>query len=140
MPKAEYTFALDNDDKLYACLGRTAKYVFSKDHWEQIHNSEDYDYLFDYFSTTRIISTEEALKLANNIAPIDYYTVHKRVYLTEEDINKELKTLMQGRKYNKSTVKLVLESDMDTKVLVLEWLFKSPNLHELTIEMLIKNI
>ena len=140
MPKAEYTFAIDNKDRLYACFGRTVKYVFLENQWEPIDNPDDYEFLFDYFSPTKIISYEDAYKITNNIEPTDYYAVHKRVYLTEEAINKELLEFMKGRKYKKKTEKLVLSSDMDTRVLVLEWLFKSPNLHELTIEMLVRNI
>ena len=140
MPKVEYSFALDKEDKLYACFGRTVKYIFTNDHWDSIANPDNYEYLFDYFSTTKIISFAEAMKITNNIEPTDYYTVHKRVYLTEEDINNELLELMKGRKYRKKTEKLVLDADMDTRVLVLEWLIKSPNLHEMTIEMLVRNI
>lgn len=140
MPRADYIFALDKDENLYACFGRTVKYIFVDDHWESIENPDDYEFLFDYFSPTKIISLEEALKLSNNKEPIDYYTVHKRVYMTEDEINKELMELMGKRKYNKGTEQLVLAADLDTRVLVLEWLFKSPNLHELTIQMLINNI
>ena len=140
MPKAEYTFALDDNNKLYACFGRTVKYVFVKGGWEEIKNPDDYEFLFDYFSPTKIIPYEDAMRLSNNVDPTDYYTVHKRVYLTEEEINQELTLLMKGRKYNKNTVDLVLNADLDTRVLVLEWLFKSPNLHELTIEMLARNM
>jgi len=32
-----------------------------------------------------------------------------------------------------------MSSDIDTRILALEWLIRSPNLHELTIEMLILN-
>lgn len=140
MTKAEYTFALDEENRLYACFGRTVKYIFVDDRWEEVKNPDDYLFLFDYFSPTRIISQEEALKLSNNIEPITYYSVHKRVYLTEEEINNELNEIMSGNNYSAETKEIVMNSDLDTRVLVLEWLIRSPNLHELTIEMLVKNV
>ena len=140
MTKAEYTFTLDNESNLYACFGRTVKYIFDKDHWKTIENPDEYEFLFDYYSPSKIISYEEALKISNNIEPVDYYSVHKRVYLTEEEINTELKETMDARSYSETTQNLVMKSDLDTRVLVLEWLIRSPNLHELTIEMLVRNI
>lgn len=140
MTKAEYTFAMDDKNNLYACFGRTVKYIFEKDHWKPIENPDDYEFLFDYFNPCKILSYEEALKISNNIEPVDYYSVHKRVYLTEDEIDAELTEAMDARSYNKNTKNLVMKSDLDTRVLVLEWLIRSPNLHELTIEMLVKNI
>lgn len=138
--KTEYTFALDEKNQLYACFGRTVKYIFVNNQWKEVKKPEEYEHLFDYSNPTKFISSDEALKLTKNVEPKSYYSVHKRVYLTEEEINSELNEILSKNKYSENLKKLVMDSDIDTRVLILEWLIRSPNLHELTIEMLVKNV
>lgn len=139
MPKAEYTYALDDENNLYACFGRTVKYKYSQNKWEEVENPDDFEFLFEVFSPTKIISSQEALKLTKQKKPIAHFTVNKRVYLTEKEIDHELSDFIKNRNYSEDTGKLVLESSLDMKILVLEWLIKNPNLHELTIRILIQN-
>lgn len=140
MPKAEFTYALDVEGNLYACFGRTVKYIFKDKEWILVRDPEEYNELFDYFAPTRFITSEEALKITNNTEPISHYSVHRRVYLTEKEIDDELLEIMTGKKYQQTTIDLIMNTDVGTKVLVLEWLIKSPNAHEITIEMLVRNI
>jgi len=136
MTKAEFIYALDESNTLYACLGRTVKFIYQNKKWKEIKKPELYEYIFE---VGKIISSEEALKITKNVEPKAHYGVQKRVYLTEEEINKELMDLMNKNKYSENLKKLVMSSDIDTRILALEWLIRSPNLHELTIEMLILN-
>lgn len=140
MPKAEYTYALDNENTLYACFGRTVKYKFENPKWVKVKNPDDYEFLFDFFSPAKIISTEEALKITKRMEPKDHFTVNRRVYLTSDEIDNELTLIMLNRKFSKETVDLVFGSNIDTRVLVLEWLIKNPHLHEFTIEVLVKHL
>lgn len=140
MPKADYTFVLDEDRDLFACFGRTAKYIYDEEEWKPIKDPNEFEDMFDLYGKIKYISKEEAMKITNNLYPKDYYIVHKRVYMTEEAINQELLELMKNRKYSTNTKENVMKSDLDLRVMVLEWLIKSPNLHELTIGMLINDL
>lgn len=139
MTKAEFIYALDEKNNLYACFGRTVKYIFVKNEWKEVKDPGEYD-LFDLGKNAKIITSDEALRLTKNKEPKVHYTVKKLVYLTEEEINNELVKLMTQNNYSENIKKLVMSSDIDTRILVLEWLIRNPNLHELTIEMLIINV
>lgn len=139
MTKAEFIYALDEKNNLYACFGRTVKYIFVKNEWKEVKDPGEND-LFDLGKNAKIITSDEALRLTKNKEPKVHYTVKKLVYLTEEEINNELVKLMTQNNYSENIKKLVMSSDIDTRILVLEWLIRNPNLHELTIEMLIINV